>query len=63
MIEVVTDGTRRREKLAAIHARSVAADAELTAAVTPGDYHVIVITTLGAGPEPGMPVLRGKLSY
>ena len=33
MIEVVTDGARRREKLAAIRARSVAADAELTAVV------------------------------
>jgi anti-sigma-K factor RskA len=39
------------------------AAAELTAAVAPGDYHVIVITTLGAGPEPGAPVLRGKLTY
>ena len=39
------------------------AAAELTAAVTPGDYHVIVITRLGAGPEPGAPVLRGKLTY
>jgi anti-sigma factor RsiW len=39
------------------------AAAELTAAVTPGDYHVIVITTVGAGPEPGEPVLRGKLTY
>jgi hypothetical protein len=39
------------------------ATAELTAAVAPGDYHVIVITTLGAGPEPGAPVLRGKLTY
>ena len=33
MIEVVTDTRRRRERLAAIHARSVAADAELTAVV------------------------------
>jgi hypothetical protein len=39
------------------------AAAELTAAVTPGSYHQIVITTLGTGPEPGTPVLRGKLSY
>jgi Putative zinc-finger len=39
------------------------AAAELTAAVAPGDYHVIVVTTLGAGPEPGTPVLRGKLTY
>ena len=28
-----------------------------------GDYHVIVVTTMGAGPEPGTPVMRGKLSY
>jgi histidinol dehydrogenase len=34
LIEVVTDIKRRRERLAAIHARSVAADAELTAVVT-----------------------------
>ncbi|HWS86119.1 MAG TPA: histidinol dehydrogenase [Pyrinomonadaceae bacterium] len=33
MIEVVTDIGRRRERLAAIHARSVAADAELTSVV------------------------------
>ncbi|HYG79888.1 MAG TPA: histidinol dehydrogenase [Pyrinomonadaceae bacterium] len=33
MIEVVTDIERRRERLAAIHARSVAADAELTSVV------------------------------
>ena len=39
------------------------AAAELTAAVTPGNYHRIVVTTLGAGPEPGTPVLRGKLNY
>jgi anti-sigma-K factor RskA len=39
------------------------AAAELTAAVTPGNYHQIVVTTLGAGPEPGSPVLRGKLKY
>ena len=34
MIEVVTDGARRREKLAAILGRGVTADAALTAAVT-----------------------------
>lgn len=33
MIEVVTDTERRRERLAAIHARSVSADADLTAVV------------------------------
>jgi Anti-sigma-K factor rskA/Putative zinc-finger len=39
------------------------ARAELTAAVTAGNYHKIVVTTLGAGPEPGTPVMRGKLNY
>jgi hypothetical protein len=39
------------------------AAAELTAAVTPGDYHVIVVTTMGDGPEPDAPVMRGELSY
>jgi histidinol dehydrogenase len=34
LIEVVTDGVRRRERLDAIHARSVSADAELTTVVT-----------------------------
>lgn len=42
------------------------AKAELTAAVKPGDYHVIVITQ-GARPADrsvhGRPVLRGKLRY
>jgi histidinol dehydrogenase len=33
LIEVVTDAQRRRERLAAIHARSVSADAELTEVV------------------------------
>ena len=33
MIEVVTDNARRRERLDAIHARSVSSDAELTAVV------------------------------
>jgi Anti-sigma-K factor rskA/Putative zinc-finger len=42
------------------------AQAELTAAVTPGDYHVIVVTRAdrpsdGAGH--GTPVLRGELRY
>jgi anti-sigma-K factor RskA len=39
------------------------AAAELTAAVAPGNYHQIVVTTMGAGPEPGTPVMRGKLNY
>lgn len=39
------------------------ARAELTAAVEPGDYHVIVITNATEGGARGTPVLRGKLRY
>ncbi len=39
------------------------ASAELTAAVKPGDYHVIVITNAADGEGRGAPVLRGKLRY
>ncbi len=39
------------------------AAAELTAAVAPGDYHLIVITRVGRDPKPGDPVLRGELVY
>jgi hypothetical protein len=39
------------------------AAAELTAAVSPGDYHLIVVTRLEPGSERGAPVLRGKLTY
>ena len=39
------------------------AAAELTAAVAPGKYHIIVVTAMGAGPEPGTPLMRGKLNY
>lgn len=39
------------------------ASAELTAAVKPGDYHVIVITNAADGDARGTPVLRGKLRY
>jgi anti-sigma-K factor RskA len=39
------------------------AKAELTAAVKPGDYHVIVITSATDGAARGTPVLRGKLRY
>ena len=39
------------------------AKAELTAAVKPGDYHVIVITNAPDGAARGTPVLRGKLRY
>jgi anti-sigma factor RsiW len=39
------------------------AAAELTAAVRPGDYHVVVITRHSAGEMRGAEVMRGKLSY
>lgn len=38
------------------------ADVELTAAVTPGDYHLVVLTR-GAHGRRGTEVLRGKLVY
>lgn len=38
------------------------ANVELTAAVTPGEYHLVVLTRRGKG-EPGAEVLRGKLRY
>jgi anti-sigma factor RsiW len=38
------------------------ADVELTAAVTPGEYHVVVLTRRGTG-QRGAEVLRGKLRY
>jgi hypothetical protein len=38
------------------------ADVELTAAVMPGEYHVVVLTRRGAGKR-GAEVLRGKLRY
>jgi len=46
------------------HARSDGtAAAQLTAAVSPGEYHVVVVTRRSAGGERGAEVMRGKLSY
>jgi hypothetical protein len=39
------------------------AAAELTAAVSPGEYHVVVVTRRSAGGERGAEVMRGKLTY
>jgi hypothetical protein len=39
------------------------AAAELTAAVRPGEYHVVVVTHRSAGGERGAEVMRGKLTY
>jgi Anti-sigma-K factor rskA/Putative zinc-finger len=39
------------------------ASAQLTAAVKPGDYHLLVVTRQRAGAERGRPVLRGRLKY
>jgi hypothetical protein len=39
------------------------AAAELTAAVRPGDYHIVVITRHSSGGMRGAEVMRGKLSY
>jgi hypothetical protein len=46
------------------HARNDGtAAAELTAAVRPGEYHVVVITRRSSGGARGAEVMRGKLSY
>jgi Anti-sigma-K factor rskA/Putative zinc-finger len=46
------------------HARSDGtAAAQLTAAVDPGEYHVVVITQRSDGGERGPEVMRGKLTY
>jgi hypothetical protein len=46
------------------HARSDGtAAAQLTAAVSPGEYHVVVVTRRSAGGERGAEVMRGKLTY
>ena len=46
------------------HARADGtAAADLTAAVRPGEYHVVVITRRSAGGERGDEVMRGKLNY
>ena len=39
------------------------AAAQLTAAVRPGDYHVVVITRHSDGGERGPEIMRGKLTY
>ena len=39
------------------------AAAELTAAVRPGEYHVVVVTHRSVGGERGAEVMRGKLTY
>jgi hypothetical protein len=39
------------------------AAAELTAAVSPGEYHVVVITRRSSGDTRGAEVMRGKLNY
>ena len=39
------------------------AAAELTAAVRPGEYHVVVVTRRSASGERGAEVMRGKLKY
>jgi anti-sigma-K factor RskA len=43
--------------------RDGTAAAELTAAVRPGDYHVVVITRRSSGGVRGAEVMRGKLAY
>jgi hypothetical protein len=35
----------------------------LTAAVRPGEYHVVVVTRRSVGGERGAEVMRGKLAY
>lgn len=46
------------------HARSDgSATAELTAAVRPGEYRVVVITRPSTGADRGAEVMRGKLTY
>jgi anti-sigma-K factor RskA len=46
------------------HARADGtAAAQLTAAVRPGEYHVVVVTRRSVGAERGAEVMRGKLTY
>lgn len=46
------------------HARADgSASAELTAAVDPGEYHVVVVTRRSVGGMRGAEVMRGKLAY
>jgi hypothetical protein len=59
---VRTDG--RWIKGGSFHARADGtAAADLTAAVRPGEYHVVVITRRSAGGMRGAEVMRGKLTY
>jgi hypothetical protein len=59
---VRTDG--RWIKGGSFHARADgSAAAELTAAVRPGEYHVVVVTRRSVGGERGAEVMRGKLTY
>jgi anti-sigma-K factor RskA len=39
------------------------AAAELTAAVSPGEYHLVVVTRRSAGGKRGAQIMRGKLAY
>jgi hypothetical protein len=39
------------------------ASAQLTAAVRPGEYHVVVVTRRSVGEKRGAEVMRGKLAY
>ena len=43
--------------------RDGTAAAQLTAAVRPGEYHVVVVTRRSTGDERGAEVMRGKLTY
>jgi anti-sigma-K factor RskA len=43
--------------------RDGSAAAELTAAVRPGEYHMVVVTRRSAGGERGAEVMRGKITY
>ena len=46
------------------HARADGtASAQLTAAVSPGEYHVVVVTRRSVGAKRGAEVMRGKLAY
>ena len=46
------------------HARADGtASAQLTAAVDPGEYHVVVVTRRSVGAQRGAEVMRGKLAY
>jgi anti-sigma-K factor RskA len=59
---VRTDGRWIKGGSFTAHTDGTAA-AELTAAVKPGEYHVVVITRRSAGEMRGAEVMRGKLNY